>query len=527
MASRTEIRLHAETIALKIRTFLVLFVALVLFMAFGPLVAAGGLLVGAVLSAIGFYGLRGGARYHRFGRMYLGNLRVFDALVLSASGTSTVLEYDHLWLLAVPVIIGEALVGRSRARVVGVAMATSFVGCAGLITAHKPMGLALVLLGVYAAAAWLAVVLGERQSKDEQLLQRDRRLAAVTQVCAHLSRPDSLSEKARTVMEAAVRETGAMQGAVWIIDEDGELELVCESGRGLVGSTLRHVALRVVDTRSPWVVRPAVRADALVLAGVGAVAAFPLLAGASSSGPGELVGVSIFAFDHEPNALDDDEIDLLATLSSLLALTSLNERMREREAAAYLSTLHSLAAALEARDVYTRGHSQRVSDLSVLLAERMGVPDADLEALRVGTLLHDIGKIGVPDSILNKPGRLTDEELEAMKRHPVIGFEICRQLRLPDLALRIIRHHHERLDGRGYPDGLPASELSLPIRIVIAVDAFDAMVSRRSYREAAPIEDALAEMERHVGSQFDPEIVAALRRLVTSDSIDDVVPSAA
>ncbi|MEI7986112.1 MAG: HD-GYP domain-containing protein, partial [Armatimonadota bacterium] len=220
--------------------------------------------------------------------------------------------------------------------------------------------------------------------------------------------------------------------------------------------------------------------------------------------------------------LEVEELDLLQSLSSLLANAIHYARMEERSRATFIRTLESLATALEARDEYTRGHSQRVCDLSVLIGMKLGLlPDA-LEELRIGTILHDIGKIGVPDHILNKPSRLTDEEFATMKSHPVIGYEICRPLMLSEGVLLIIRNHHEKLDGSGYPDGLKGGELPLSLRVVCVADAFDAMSSRRPYRGVMDMGHVMGEMSKGAGVQFDPVVVEALKSILSAGELDEM-----
>jgi putative nucleotidyltransferase with HDIG domain len=196
--------------------------------------------------------------------------------------------------------------------------------------------------------------------------------------------------------------------------------------------------------------------------------------------------------------------------------------MEERQRTTFLMTLETLAKSLEARDVYTRGHSQRVSEVSMMIGEKMGLSAEALEELRVGTILHDIGKIGVPDSILNKPGRLTDEEFVIMKSHPVIGYEICSPLGVSEGVLMIIRNHHEKLDGSGYPDGLKGGELPLSLRIVCVADAFDAMSSRRPYRHVMAMNRVLAELSAGAGVQFDPVVVETLKELLHTEGMQNV-----
>jgi putative two-component system response regulator len=176
----------------------------------------------------------------------------------------------------------------------------------------------------------------------------------------------------------------------------------------------------------------------------------------------------------------------------------------------FLQGVQTLARALEAKDAYTRGHSIRVSQYAVATAERMGFEGESLNGIRLGGELHDIGKIGTRESVLHKPGSLTDEEFRQMSEHPLLGERMLSPLaqESPDV-LRIVRSHHERLDGRGFPDGLRGEKIPIEARIVAVADAFDAMTSWRPYREPRTPADALAELRRVAGSQLDPEAVEA------------------
>lgn len=181
---------------------------------------------------------------------------------------------------------------------------------------------------------------------------------------------------------------------------------------------------------------------------------------------------------------------------------------------AYDELVRGFVTAIEMKDEYTRGHSERVSRLSELVAEDLGLPYDQRRLTRYAALLHDVGKVGVPLCIINKAGPLTDEEFAEIQKHPTIGAEILRDIDFLAPAIDIVRFHHERLDGRGYPHGVGDEELSDIVRIVTAVDAFDAMTSTRSYRKALSVEDALAELRRCAGRQFDPRMVEALARAV-------------
>jgi len=205
------------------------------------------------------------------------------------------------------------------------------------------------------------------------------------------------------------------------------------------------------------------------------------------------------------------ELDTLtSTFNDLRTAVSLAEAESE---AAYLGVIGALATALDARDPYTAGHSQRVADLSVAIGRRLQLSDADLETLRLGALLHDIGKIGVSDAVLRKPTKLTAEEFEQIKLHPTLGARILKPLRFLDAQLAIVELHHERPDGRGYPHGLKGDEIPMFARIVHVADAFDAMTSARAYRGALPVATAIGELWRLIGIDFDAQVVQAMGAL--------------
>ena len=177
---------------------------------------------------------------------------------------------------------------------------------------------------------------------------------------------------------------------------------------------------------------------------------------------------------------------------------------------AYVGAIRALALALDARDPYTAGHSERVSALSVAVGRQMGLPDDQLDILRLGALLHDIGKIGISDAVLRKPGPLTADEFEVIKEHPGVGARILRSVPFLAPHLPIVELHHERPDGQGYPHRLRGDEIPMLARIVHVADAFDAITSARAYRPARGSADALCELWRHAGTQFDAEAVQAL-----------------
>lgn len=175
--------------------------------------------------------------------------------------------------------------------------------------------------------------------------------------------------------------------------------------------------------------------------------------------------------------------------------------------------VNALTAALDAKSHYTSGHSERVAEFSLLLAQGMELSFREQQRIHIGAHLHDIGKIGIPDAVLNKTGRLTDTEFAEIRQHPVIGAKIVGQVKIFEGVIDIVRFHHERFDGKGYPDGLTGSDIPLGARIVAVADALDAMISSRPYRAVYKFEKALAEIKSCRGSQFDPAIVDILLKM--------------
>lgn len=216
------------------------------------------------------------------------------------------------------------------------------------------------------------------------------------------------------------------------------------------------------------------------------------------------------------------EVDALTdTFNSLMSTVAAAE---DETRNTYVGAIRALALALDARDPYTAGHSERVSTISVTVGQHMRLSDEDLDTLRLGALLHDIGKIGISDDVLRKPGPLTPVEYEAIKQHPVTGARILRSVAFLARHLPIVELHHERPDGKGYPYGRVGDEIPVLARIVHVVDAFDAMTSARAYRPPRSAAEALQELWRFAGSQFDADVVQALAAVAPTLRLDHERP---
>ncbi len=199
----------------------------------------------------------------------------------------------------------------------------------------------------------------------------------------------------------------------------------------------------------------------------------------------------------------------IKAVSQMQLIKKINDELKttyDKLESAYMETIEILRFTVEAKDAYTRGHSDRVSAYSVLIGEALGLPEEDLKTLKIGGLFHDIGKIGIPDSILLKTTKLDDEEYSEIKNHPAIGAHILSNATIFKDIIPIVKHHHERFDGRGYPGKLKGEEIPYFARIAAVADSFDAMTSKRSYRDSLPMDVVIEEIIKNSGTQFDPEI---------------------
>ncbi len=229
---------------------------------------------------------------------------------------------------------------------------------------------------------------------------------------------------------------------------------------------------------------------------------------------GECVGFIGMEGKRKNGKLEEGELLLLKTIAEKSSVHIENRMLYESLFQNIIQTLKSLVISINRRDAYTSGHCERVTKNSVRVGEILGVSDYEKNILKVTGSVHDVGKIGIPDAILLKPGRLTEEEYRIMKNHSVYGEEIISRFEILANEAKIVKHHHERFDGRGYPDGLLSDEIPLCSRIIAVCDAYDAMVTERPYRRALSREEALSEIKRCRGTQFDPQVVDAFMEMM-------------
>lgn len=208
------------------------------------------------------------------------------------------------------------------------------------------------------------------------------------------------------------------------------------------------------------------------------------------------------------------------SIDQMKMIKTMNEELlssKEQLVKSYLESIEILRYTVEAKDTYTRGHSERVSEYSVLIGKKLGLSQADLKTLKIGGLFHDIGKIGIPDSILLKTDKLTQDEYNEIKKHPIIGKNILSNAAIFQDIIPIVLYHHERYDGKGYPEGLENNEIPLLAKIVCVADAFDAMTSRRSYRQKLNFDYVKNEIKSKSGTQFDPVIATTFLDILNNE----------
>jgi HD-GYP domain-containing protein (c-di-GMP phosphodiesterase class II) len=325
-----------------------------------------------------------------------------------------------------------------------------------------------------------------------------------------------------TVLELALENAEAVchaeTSSIWELDE-GRQELFFRVVRGSAAGRIRGLRVRVGEgivghvalTGEAEVVNDAAadprwHGDASGEFCTRALLAVPLLA------QGKVIGVLQLLNPVGGDRFTEDDLRRMRLFASVLAPSLQNARLYAAQQRQFLKTVTAFAESLEKKDKYTGGHVRRVVAYSMLLGAEMGLGREDLKGLWLAATLHDIGKIGVPDAVLGKPGPLDTAEVEVMKSHTVLGAEIVSHLDDPGV-LQGVRSHHERIDGKGYPDGLDGSAIPLVPRIIAVADTYDAMTTSRPYRAGLPPERAVAEILAGAGTQFCPGVVAAFRSL--------------
>ncbi|MBN2167852.1 MAG: HD domain-containing protein [Actinobacteria bacterium] len=340
-----------------------------------------------------------------------------------------------------------------------------------------------------------------------------KHMAAVGVIARTMTSKLDEEEQLRLLIEMAMRLIHADSGGIYLLDENtGEFVEKALTGESVwhTGESLQKVARWVCDYGEPIVLLKDLEDPRFgeISLQKEAVAIAPFLI------RGKAIGMINLATGKKNERYGKEDLELFRNFAAQAAVSIENTQLYERLQDAYLGAISSLVAAIEARDPYTVGHSTRVTKYTVAIAREFGFSTQEVEEIRLAGLLHDVGKIGIPDKILNKPGPLSEEEYSAIKMHPTLSVRIVEPLPHLGNIIPMIYHHHERYDGKGYIEGMTGTEIPVGARILAVADAFEAMTSDRPYREALSRGEAIKELIEGAGSQFDPKVVETFIRLL-------------
>ncbi len=413
-----------------------------------------------------------------------------------------------LWVTATAGALGLLSHARRSSGLGLLAVATP-AGCLFLLAGHGWLLDPVVPLGIL-ASHYLFGLESVRRRFGRRLAERELSLSALFQVgeaTATAAPEEGGLELALELLGEVARADGValLQGAQQVLPDASRLEWRRQSGAA-VGDP--ETAERVLASGSLRIFEGGIPGRA----GSGGSAVYlPLRARDDAIG--------VLVLEHEASTpLDQSELRTVATAAAQLALSAQNLRLVEDLRRSFATSIVAIATAVEARDGYTEIHCERLAAFSVALAERLGLSAEELEAVRLGALLHDVGKIAIPDRVLLKPGSLTAAERKTMEGHTLIGERIVKAIHgIHDWTLACVRHHHERWDGGGYPDGLAAQEIPLPARIVGVVDVWDALSAKRPYKEARQEAMVRETLTKGRGVQFDPELVDVFLRVLDEE----------
>jgi len=359
-----------------------------------------------------------------------------------------------------------------------------------------------------------------KEKNCEELQREVERLKSLLDISLKFGSTLDLQEILNLIMEIAKKTLDAEASSIFQIDEEKrELFFVVATGeKGKEAKTIRipwgkGIAGWVAEHGKPLLV-PDVSKDPRFFQDVDkktgfktkSILAVPLIR------KGKVIGVAEVINKKGGGEFTVEDTILFEAIAEQAAVAMENAKLYSQLENLFLSSIRAIVNAIEEKDEYTRGHTGRVTEYSLLIGKRLGLSNDEIKTLELSALLHDVGKIGIPDSILRKPGRLTDEEYAVIKSHPLRGVKILEPIENIRHILPGIRHHHERYDGKGYPDGLKGKKIPFYARIIAVADAFDAMTSDRPYRKGLPIEIARKEIEENRGTQFDPECADAFLR---------------
>ncbi|OFW56958.1 MAG: hypothetical protein A2W01_07490 [Candidatus Solincola sediminis] len=351
-------------------------------------------------------------------------------------------------------------------------------------------------------------------------------LHAIFEIDKAITSAIDLETVLQQIVQMSIGLLDAKISSIMLLDEESN-ELVIAAAHGLSESYIRKgpikvgesIAGRVIQEGRPIAVEDIIDdprhaySDQARIEGLHSLLSVPL------SLKDRVIGV-LNIYTDETHSFTPHEINLFTSLASQAAIAIENARLFESLEEIYIEVITALASAIDARDSYTHGHSHRVTEYAVAIAEDIQLNPAEVDIIRNASILHDVGKIGIKEDILKKPGRLTEDERKEMEYHPFIGTKILQSVKLLEPVLPLVYHHHEWVDGTGYPDGLKGEDIPLGARIIAVADAFESMTSDRPYRKALPLDEAFGELRRCSGRQFDSEIVQVFMKLAEAGKLD-------
>jgi putative nucleotidyltransferase with HDIG domain len=361
------------------------------------------------------------------------------------------------------------------------------------------------------------MVFSWRLFKSRPVEGRVERFALLSQMGRILNSTLDHSEVRRRAMEAATRLMNAEVGSLLLIDEEKQ-QLHFEVALGDQEETIKTIILGMGEGIAGWVAQNgeplivnAPEKDPRFFSGVDGTTGFRTrnLICVPVKVKEKLIGVLEAINRLEGAGFDEEDLSLFTSLADLVAIALDNARLYQEMEEMFFQTAASLADAIEKRDPYTGGHTQRVTSYSLAIAQQLGLTPLERRWLKTAAVLHDIGKIGIEDQILRKPERLNEEEYNAIKQHARMGAEILGHIRQLKEIIPGVKYHHEQTDGRGYPEGLKGEQMPLLARIVAVADTYDAMTTDRPYRKAMTKEVAVEELKRCAGRQLDGTMVEA------------------
>ena len=360
--------------------------------------------------------------------------------------------------------------------------------------------------------------------EKEKSLSQISELMEISSILNSSLEPRVVRKKA---VEAITRLLDCEVGSLLLLDEEAQ-ELYFEVALGEKGDKVKKIRLKVGEGIAGWVAKnneavliDDVKEDPRHFFGADEKSSFETrsMVCAPMVLQKKVIGVLQAINKLEQRKFTAEDLELLKSLSHQVAIAVDNARLHEELRETFYQTAEALVDATEKKDPYTGDHTKRVMKYSMAIARYLDFTDAEMENLRLASILHDVGKIGIEDSVLRKASELDQSEFEKIKVHPELGEEILGHIKMLKKVLPGMRHHHERIDGKGYPDGLKMEEIPIIARIIAVADTFDAMTTNRPYRKALKDDEAALELKHHAGTQFDPIVVEAFNKAYSKGEI--------